>query len=452
MSGHVPFHVRISIVVQSFHSLNSFGLQRKKIKKLRFFPDLEDGKITFRIVGTGYESMPHGFDPGEGTITNGIVTCPLCNTTIPSEEKTSLFQGGEAGERLLVVVTQHPNFTGKSYRLATEKDLEIFNSAREKLSEKREFLKKKLGFDPVPDEAIPQIKGQGAERAIAIDNYNLNTYGRLFNARQQLCLITLTEKIKNAHLEMLTQGYEVGYAKVISTYLGLWQNQIADYSSNLCTWINTSEAIGHVFGRAAQPMVWDYTEANSLRKAKDRLDILLRPIRHLVQMEAKPATILQASATLLPYSDDSFDAVLTDPPYYDNVPYSYLSDFFYVWCKRSIGELHPELFQELMTSKDDEIVMYGHREGGVDAGKQFFEERLSKAFQEIHRVLKPNGIVVIVYAHKSTEGWETLINALLDSGLIITCAWPIDTEMKISFTRNGFCSVSFLNLHGSAKN
>ena len=410
--------------------IKQFWLTKKENKKIAFFPDLEDGKIAFRIVGTGYESMPHGFDPGEGTITNGIVTCPLCKTTIPSEEKTSLFQSGEADERLLVVVTQHPNFTGKSYRLATEKDIKIFNSAREKLSAKREFLKKKLGVDPVPDEAIPQIKGQGAERAIAIDNYNLKTYGRLFNARQQLCLITLTEKIKNAHSEMLAQGYEVDYAKVISTYLGLWQNQIADYSSNLCCWINTSEAIGHVFGRAAQPMVWDYAEANSLRKAEDRLGILLRPIKHLVQMEAKPATIQQASATLLPYPDNSFDAVLTDPPYYDNIPYSYLSDFFYVWCKRSIGELHPEFFKELMTSKDNEIVMYGHRGGGVEAGKQFFEERLSKAFQEIHRVLKPHGIAVIVYAHKSTEGWETLINALLDSGLIITSAWPIDTEMK----------------------
>ncbi len=410
--------------------IKQFWLTKKENKKIAFCPDLEDGKIAFRIVGTGYESMPHGFDPGEGTITNGIVTCPLCKTTIPSKEKTSLFQGGEADERLIVVVTQHPNFTGKSYRLATEKDIKIFNSARDKLSEKREFLKRILGVDPVPDEAIPQIKGQGAERAIAIDNYNLNTYGSLFNARQQLSLITLTEKIKNAHLDMLAQGYEVDYAKVISTYLGLWQNQIADYCSNLCTWINTSEAIGHVFGRAAQPMVWDYAEANSLRKVKDRLGILLKPIKHLVQMEAKPATIQQASATHLPYFDNSFDAVLTDPPYYDNVPYSYLSDFFYVWCKRSIGDLYPEFFKKLMTSKDEEIVMYGHREGGVESGKQFFEERLSKAFQEIHRILKSNGIAVIVYAHKSTEGWETLINALLDSGLIITSAWPIDTQMK----------------------
>ena len=109
-------------------------------------------------------------------------------------------------------------------------------------------------------------------------------------------------------------------------------------------------------------------------------------------------------------------------------PYSYLSDFFYVWLKRSISAHYPELFKEPLTPKDGEIVAYGHREGGFKAGKQFFEEGLSKAFSEIYRVLKPNGIAVIVYAHKSTEGWETLINALLDSALVITGAWPIETE------------------------
>jgi len=117
-------------------------------------------------------------------------------------------------------------------------------------------------------------------------------------------------------------------------------------------------------------------------------------------------TVLQSSATELPYPDNYFDAIFTDPPYYDNVPYSYLSDFFYVWLKRSIGDLYPELFSTPLTPKSKEIVAYSHMEGGYEAGKKFFEDMLKKAFQEIHRVLKPNGIVVIVYTHKSTTGWE----------------------------------------------
>ncbi len=146
--------------------------------------------------------------------------------------------------------------------------------------------------------------------------------------------------------------------------------------------------------------------------------------------------VSQSSATSLPHPDNFFDAVFTDPPYYDNVPYSYLSDFFYVWLKRSIGDLYPELFITPLTPKKDEIVAYSHQEGGFEAGKRFFEDMLKKSFQEIHRVLKPNGIAVIVYAHKSTAGWETLINSLLDSGLVITAAWPIHTEMQSRLRAN----------------
>jgi Adenine-specific DNA methylase containing a Zn-ribbon len=140
--------------------------------------------------------------------------------------------------------------------------------------------------------------------------------------------------------------------------------------------------------------------------------------------------VLQASATELPYPDNYIDAVFTDPPYYDNINYAELSDFFYVWLKRSVGDLYPELFSTPLVPKSKEIVANPVRHGGEAKAKEFFETMLKKAFQEIHRVLKPNGIAVIVYAHKSTTGWETLINSLLDSGLVITASWPIDTEMK----------------------
>jgi putative DNA methylase len=128
-------------------------------------------------------------------------------------------------------------------------------------------------------------------------------------------------------------------------------------------------------------------------------------------------------------ADQISDAVFTDPPYYDNVPYSYLSDFFYVWLKRSLSDIYPDLFSTPLTPKKNEIVAYSQNEGGYEGGKAFFESMLKQSFQEIYRVLKPNGIAVIVYAHKSTEGWETLINSLLDSGLIITGTWPLNTEM-----------------------
>ncbi|MGC9079019.1 MAG: hypothetical protein ACP5I9_09750 [Candidatus Kapaibacteriota bacterium] len=140
--------------------------------------------------------------------------------------------------------------------------------------------------------------------------------------------------------------------------------------------------------------------------------------------------VKQASATELPYPDNYFDAVFTDPPYYDNINYAELSDFFYVWLKRSIGDLYPELFLTPLVPKSKEIVSNPIRHRNEKEAKKFFENMLKKSFQEIHRVLKPNGIATIVYTHKSTSGWETLINSLLESGLVPTASWPIDTEMK----------------------
>ncbi len=151
--------------------------------------------------------------------------------------------------------------------------------------------------------------------------------------------------------------------------------------------------------------------------------------------------VIQASATELPYPDNHFDAVFTDPPYYDNVPYSVLSDFFYVWLKRSIGDLYPELFITHLTPKTKEAIAElpllrgmpkdkaSHLIKSVKTKKDF-ESMLKKSFKEIARVLKPDGIATIVYTHKSTSGWETLINSLLESGLVVTASWPIDTEMK----------------------
>ena len=139
--------------------------------------------------------------------------------------------------------------------------------------------------------------------------------------------------------------------------------------------------------------------------------------------------ILQGSATELPYPDDYFDAVFTDPPYYDNVNYSALSDFFYVWLKRTVGDLYPDLFVTPVTRKDEEIVADPNRQGGSEQARLFFEQKITQAFREIRRVLKPDGIAVIVFAHKTTAAWETIISALLEAGLHLTASWPIHTEM-----------------------
>jgi adenine-specific DNA methylase len=260
----------------------------------------------------------------------------------------------------------------------------------------------------------------------------LNTWGSLFNDRQQLALITFAEKVRQAHERMVAEGYEPEFAKVVATYLAFGLNRLATSACVLARWRSDNLSIERAFDRQALGMVWDFGEVNPFSGSRGEWDLgfLLKVIRHSSQTTSTPAEVNQGDATQLPYPDSHFDAALTDPPYYDNVPYSYLSDFFYVWLKRTVGYLYPDLFSTLLTPKANEIVAYSHGEGGWEAGKVFFEENLAQAFREIHRLLKPGGIAVIVYAHKSTEGWETVTNALLDSGLVMTGAWPLHTEMQ----------------------
>jgi len=152
-------------------------------------------------------------------------------------------------------------------------------------------------------------------------------------------------------------------------------------------------------------------------------------ISSAAEFDGLPAKLIRGSAAELPFGESSFDAVITDPPYYDNVPYSDLSDFFYVWLKRSIGHLYPEHFATDLTPKRNEIIADTYRQGDKERARQFYEEMMQKSLLEIQRVLKPGGILTLVYAHKTVKGWETLVEALRGAGLVVGEAWPLETEM-----------------------
>lgn len=441
--------------------MRQFWLAKKDNKKVALFPYIEkvgqSSRLSFKIVGDGYEKMPDGFNPENGTVARAVATCPVCGSPVDAKTTRRLFQEGKSEQRMVAVVLHHPKRKGKTYRIATERDMQIFREAEEYLKEKREKLMAEWGMDPVPDEPLKRVPLTFG--VINVWVYGMNAWGDLFNSRQKLALITFVEKVRKAYIGIRNSGLGVRgrnettnhssqpqrpepripnpeeYAKAVVSYLACAISRIVDQSTVLVPWITQLEAVAHTFNRQALGMVWDYVEAFPFAYFSNAVDWIYRIVDHLSQIPLIPnlqspiPTVTHASATALPYEDNFFGAVFTDPPYYDNVPYSYLSDFFYVWLKRTLGDLYPELFSTPLTPKKNEIVAYSNGSGGFEEGKKYFEDMLKKSFQEIHRVLKPDGIAVIVYAHKSTEGWETLINSLLDSGLIMTGAWPLNTEM-----------------------
>jgi len=415
--------------------MRQFWLAKKADTKVSLYPHVSGKQVRFKIVGTRYDKIPKDFNPDNGTVSRAIATCLVCGATVDGDTTRNLFVTGNAKTKMIAVISHKEGSVGKTYRVANEDDMRIFRRAEKYLQEKRKNLMSEWGLDPVPDEPTPEGKGRGAERAFSLRNYNMNAWGDLFNSRQKLELVTFVEKVRRAHNEMLKEGYDEDYSRAILSYLALGIDRLVDYGSILCVLNPTGgRGVVHTFGRQVLQMVWDHMESNPFNPVGAGWPTACEKneewIEHASSINNNPAAVTQSSATSIPYPSGFFDAVLTDPPYYDNVPYSYLSDFFYVWLKRALDNLYPDLFATPLTPKAEEIVAYSNIEGGFEAGKKFFESMLKKSFIEIKRVLKPNGICVIVYAHKSTAGWETLINSLLDSGLVITGAWPIHTEKK----------------------
>ncbi|SHK67823.1 DUF1156 domain-containing protein [Rhodothermus profundi] len=439
--------------------MRQFWLAKKKDREIALRPVVRDGRVEFEIVARGkrrgnpagrpYAPWPEGFDPKRGTVSQAVVTCPVCGAVMDAKTTRRLFQEGQSGQRMVAVVVTRGEGRGrrgggKQYRLPTEADLAAYAATERALAEKRERLMLEWGMDPVPTEPImptPSNTMGGTNRVL---NYKMKNWSDLFNARQKLALITFAEKVRQAYEGVRGEGLGVrseergvreDFARAVATYLAFVLNKLSTHLCSLTRWRADALSFERAFDRQALPMVWDFGEVNPFSGSRGQWDMegILEVIQHL-SLTPHPPTLTphtsHASATRLPYPDNHFDAVLTDPPYYDNVPYSYLSDFFYVWLKRTVGHLYPDLFATPLTPKGEEIVAYSHGKGGLEEGKQRFETMLSQAFREIHRVLKPDGIAVIVYAYKTTVGWETVINALLDSGLVVSGAWPLSTEMQ----------------------
>ncbi len=404
--------------------IKQFWLANKKKKKIALKPlfSESDNILQFKIV----KDEEIDFDPKEGLIKAGKARCWKCNSVIDKKLIKTLFKERRTGQRLLVVVF---NQNGKKkYEIPAKDALLGFQLVSEKLKQMRDVLLQN-GLPLVPQEPAPPQGALGCSTA----NYGLTTWDKFFNSRQLFSLMTLTKLINEAQAEMEHLEYDSEMKKAISLYLAFTLNRIADYNNILCTWHNRSENIGHLFTRPVLSMKWDYAEINPLNEQASSWWSFGRAIKlvleHLTTIECKPANLLRGSSTPLPFPDQHFDIVVTDPPFFDNISYSDLSDFFYVWFKRTIGHLFPEVLRWPLSPKSEEIIHSPDRHGSKELSKVFYTTSLTRAFKEAHRILRDDGICIVMFTHKETEAWMSLLKSLIDAGFQITATWPIRMEM-----------------------
>lgn len=365
-----------------------------------------------------------------GSVNRGAATCPVTGFVTPSQgtkRQLSKRRGGTRDARLLCVVTINPSVVGRSYRLPSEQDNIAVHAAADRLLERSE--------DPLfqallPTEETPQGGGSGAGRAFSQRAYGMAQFADLYTSRQLLSVATYVELCNQAP-QHPDWPREPGLAEAIKTCLGISVSRLSDKMSSFCQWRPQAdqEKVEHVFARQALPFTWDFAEGVPITAGTAGWDDAFEKPAALVESVAAaglPAgTAVAANATQSPLPSDCADLLFTDPPYYDAVPYADLSDYFYVWLKRVVPPTGSTSFTDSLAPKADECIVDETK--GKDHA--FYQSTLREALSEGRRVAKANAIAAVVFAHKSTAGWESMLGSIVEAGWTITGSWPLDTEL-----------------------
>ena len=419
--------------------------------------EIKKGEIALRPCIDGFDVV-EGTTDMPGTIRNGATTCLSCGTSVPPRRTSEILRADPDNDMLVCIVEQTPGGKRK-YRKVSQNDRDAYKSCHVKLELERKRFIELYGIDPVPDEIISTPTGKECEpnqpywapnRPCTIGQ---TRWGDLFNVRQKLVMVTILHKIRKAR-DMIESKKDPGYAECMECYLVMIMDRLVVRNSRNTKWYNDG-SIGRTITSSAIEKRWSYSEITPFGTTmgiRSQTKTLTRAVQVSIQSHGAAATVTCTSATHLPYDNETFDAVFTDPPYYDMKSYADLSDYYYVWMRRSIGDMFPDWFRSQLSPKSQECIknkslIRGLRASGLTEqdlnikDDRFYEDMMAKSLSEMHRILKPDGICVIVYSHTKLDSWETLIGAIKKSGFIITAAWPIATEMKERISAQNTASV-----------
>ena len=427
-------------------------------KGVRLVPELSHGPGSEGRV-CGFEIVDAAERQSAGTVARGDGLCPYsdCQRQIKGDEIKAQAQAGGMGEQLYAVVfKQRVRVPTKSGR-GREKWVRGYRAPRaedDNSAEIRAVLAKKLpeweAFDLVPSERIPD-----GNKTTEPMRYGMRAWRDLFSPRQLLCHGTSVEVFRELLDADRAAGELTDVRKAAYGYLAIALDTLLNYNNRAGRWDSTTGRVRSIFDRHDFAFVWSYAEMAPLVTgvgydwAIDKTAKCIKELVELVNPEGQrpdifdqapaeppkppPATITCKSADALDHiATGSIDAVVMDPPYYDNVMYAELSDFFYVWLKRTAGHVFPELFRRQLTDKENEAVANPARFAGEKGARALagrdYQERMAAIFRECRRVLKPNGIMTLMFTHKATGAWDALAKGLMEAGFVITASWPINTE------------------------
>ena len=412
---------------------------------------LSGGSVRFGIEtdvphvgGNAAQRREHDKRRGAGTMSRSGAQCPCCPTIMRMDDIRYEGRAGRLGAVMTAVVVD--GVKGKEYRLPTEEELRAAEVSKEELDE----LYEQIPFG-LPEEPTPR-QGPGAARAFSVDNYGFDHWAKLFTGRQLLTLGSFVSIIRSLAVQYGTSRDIAGYRgksknaeiwrEAVIASLALANDRIADRGSTVAHWDIGYEKIANTFAGFRLPISWDFSETAVLSETtgaySGQIEWVARYLEHgqNASVSFGKSHAARSSAINL---EGEYDAIVTDPPYYDAIPYSDLMDFFHVWLRRSTHGLSPEIdaaFQDPLGPKwdhdtgDGELIDDASRFDGDRAlSKKNYEDGMARAFQACHAALQSDGRLVVVFANKSPDAWETLAAALIRAGFVVDGSWPIQTEM-----------------------